>query len=157
MGECALGRYGPRLSRRSRSHPVTPTALLMRRSVRASPTAHSHTRSTFQPSRRSLRETRRSLRRLAVTLSRQNPRLVFDGLSHRGQPCQKHPSTNRATFAFGQAKSGLPATDQCFRNPLTWLLRRIASILRSTVVPNEGTDAMIFERTSRVTLSRTFF
>ena len=126
----------------------------MRASVRLSPTAHSQTRSTAQPSFLSFRETRISLLRLARTLARQNFTLLLEGRLHRGQPCQKQPSTKRATFNFGHAKSGFPATGHCFRKPMIWLLRKIVSIRRSVLLlPDEATEAIIFDRIFGVTLS----
>ena len=94
--------------------PLRFTARLMRDSVRSSPILHSHTRWTLQPSFRSFRETRASLRRLDTIFCFQNFVLLFDGRSQRGHPCQKHPSTNSATLDTGHAKSGFPATGHCF-------------------------------------------
>lgn len=75
----------------------------------------SQIRITFQPSLRSVRVTRRSRSLVASILFFQN--LTFDdgNCLHFAQPCQKQPSTNTATLRPGQAKSGLPATGQCFR------------------------------------------
>lgn len=129
------------------------TARMMRERVRSSPTLHSHTRSTLHPSFRSFRATLTSLRRLETILGFQNFVLLFDGRSQRGHPCQKHPSTNKATLDFGHAKSGFPATGHCFLKPRTPRSRRSFSILRSVVPPDVRTDAMIVDRTSRVTLS----
>ena len=121
--------------------------------VRSSPIRHSHTRRTLHPSCRSLRDTLASRRRFDTIFDFQNFLLLLDGRSQRGHPCQKHPSTNRATLAFGHAKSGLPATGHCFLNPRTPRLRSNFSILRSVVPPNVRTEAMIFDRTSLDTLS----
>jgi hypothetical protein len=44
-------------------------------------------------------------------LSRQKAADAADGFGsrlHFGHPCQKHPSMNKATFALGKTKSGLP-------------------------------------------------
>lgn len=125
----------------------------MRARVRSSPIRHSQTRSTLHPLSRSLRATRKSLRRFETILDFQNVLLLFDGRSQRGHPCQKHPSTKRATLDFGHAKSGFPATGHCFLNPRIPRRRSSASILRSVVPPDVRTDAIIFDRTSRDTLS----
>jgi hypothetical protein len=137
---------------RKHSH-ADRTARMIRDRVRSSAILHSHTRSTLHPSFRSLRATLRSRLRFDTTFDRQNFLLLFDGRSQQGHPCQKHPSTNRATLGFGHAKSGFPATGHCFLNPSMPRLRSISSILRSVVPPNVRTDAMIFDRTSRDTLS----
>lgn len=126
---------------------------MMRERVRSSLILHSHTRSTLHPSFRSIRATLTSLRRLETILDFQNFVLVFDGRSQRGHPCQKHPSTNKATFDFGHAKSGFPATGHCLLKPRIPRSRRSVSIFRSVVPPDERTEAMILDRTSRVTLS----
>ena len=135
-----------------RSH-LNRTARIIRDNVRSSPILHSHTRSTLHPAFRSFRATLASLRRFDTILDLQNVRLLFDGRLQRGHPCQKHPSTNSATFDFGHAKSGFPATGHCFLNPRIPRLRSKASILRSVVPPKVRTEAMIFDRTSRDTLS----
>ena len=95
-----------------------PKARLIRATVRSSLILHSQTRRTLQPSLRSFRFTRRSRRRFEMILGSQNAVLLFDRRSQRGHPCQKHPSTNRATLDLGQAKSGLPAATHCFLKPL---------------------------------------
>ncbi len=129
------------------------TARIIRKTVRSSSIRHSHTRSTLHPALRSLRATLMSRRRFDTIFDFQNFLLLLEGRSQRGQPCQKHPSTNRATLDFGHAKSGLPSTGHCFLNPLMCRLRSSFSILRSVVPPNVRTDAIIFDRTSRDTLS----
>ncbi len=129
------------------------SARIIRATVRSSFIRHSHTRSTLHPSFRNLRATLTSLRRFENILDFQNVLLVFEGRSQRGHPCQKHPSTKRATLDFGHAKSGLPATGHCFLNPRILRCRSNLSILRSVVPPEVRTDAIIFDRTSRDTLS----
>jgi len=144
--------YSQIRERGKRSH-LNRTARIIRDNVRSSLILHSQTRSTLHPSFRSLRATLVSLRRFDTILDFQNVRLLFEGRLQRGHPCQKHPSTNSATFDFGQAKSGFPAIGHCFLNPHIPRLRSNASILRSVVPPNVRTEAMIFDRTSRDTLS----
>jgi len=87
----------------------------MRRTVEGEVTLHSHTLTTLHPFLRSWRETRRSRFRLLDIFSLQNATLLLDGRLQRGHPCQKQPSTNKAIFRSGQAKSGFPETFQCFR------------------------------------------
>jgi hypothetical protein len=89
--------------------------LSIRRIVRSDLTAHSQTLKTRHPFLRSARETRRSRFRLSEIFFLQKISRLFEGRLHRGQPCQKQPSTNRAILRPGQAKSGLPGTFQCFR------------------------------------------
>ena len=129
------------------------TARIIRASVRSSLIRHSHTRRTLHPSFRSFRLTRRSRRRFETIFRFQNDVLLLDGRSQRGQPCQKQPSTNRATRDFGHAKSGFPATGHCLLYPRIPRSRRSFSILTSVVPPEVRTAVMIFDRTLRVTLS----
>lgn len=68
----------------------------------------SQIRRTFQPLRRKVKLTSLSLVLLAVSLRDQNSRLFVGIFECFGQPCQKQPSTNTATFNFGNTKSGLP-------------------------------------------------
>jgi hypothetical protein len=125
------------------------TARRIREAVAWSVTRHSQTRRTLQPERLSKRATRMSRRLLSSTFLLQNATLLFDGRLHRGQPCQKHPSTNKATFILGQAKSGFPATCQCLRYPLSPERLRTFIIACSVVrLPRLLTDAMIRDRTS---------
>ncbi len=48
-------------------------------------------------------------------------------------PCQKQPSTNTASFDFGNAKSGLPNNGNSRRHPLTRAERRSESNFSSVV------------------------
>jgi hypothetical protein len=87
----------------------------MRRSDEGLFTQHSQIRTTFQPWRRSNRVIRRSRFRLASILLFQYSTFDVGRDLHLEQPCQKQPSTNTAILRPGQAKSGFPATGQCFR------------------------------------------
>lgn len=122
----------------------------MRASVANFKTAHSLTRITVQPSRLSALDTRLSLRLFASILSFQN--LVLERgrcLPQRVQPCQKQPSTKTASFRPGQAKSGLPATGQCFRYPRNPAAHNFFASGSSVVVfPRDRTEAMILDRTA---------
>lgn len=64
-----------------------------------------------------------------------------------GQPCQKQPSTNTATFSFGNTKSGFPKARDLLRHPVIPLVRNIV-IRRSSValLPAPFTRDMISER-----------
>lgn len=130
-----------------------PAARMMREIVRSSLILHSHTRKTLHPSCRNFRLTRRSRRLFEAIFGFQNDLLLLDGRLQRGQPCQKHPSTKRATRGFGQAKSGLPEMGHCFLYPRIPRSLRSFSILASVVPPDVRTAAMIFERTVEETLS----
>jgi hypothetical protein len=143
-----------------RNFSCTPHARrkpLSARTMRASDsgfrTAHSLILRTVQPSRRRDRVTLRSRRLFVSILFRQNSVLVCGKYLHE-QPCQKQPSTNTATFRPGHAKSGLPATGQCFRYPRMPAAHRSLAIGNSVVVlPRDRTAAMILERISFVTWS----
>jgi hypothetical protein len=114
-------------------------------------TLHSRTRRTDQPARRSRWETLESRRMFASIFCRQNF-LLLRGRYLHGQPCQKHPSTNTATFRPGHAKSGRPAIGQCFRYPRRPAARRIRPNANSVVrFPFERTEAIIFDLISRET------
>jgi len=126
----------------------------MRCAVRADVTTHSHTRNTFQPWRRSRRETRRSRLRLSETFFRQKPTWLFDGRLQRGQPCQKHPSTKTASRSLRKTKSGHPSNGRCRRQPLTPCFRKILIRLISVALfPLDRTAAMICDRFSLLTES----
>ena len=123
------------------------TACTIRASVEGLRTLHSLTRITFHPSLRSDCATRRSLRRLASIFLRQNSVFVR-GKYLQLQPCQKQPSTKTAIFLPGQAKSGFPATLQCFRYPRTPAAYSNLPNGNSVVVfPRERMAAMILDRT----------
>src|SRR5215216_1835698 len=68
---------------------------------------------TFHPCFRNIRETLLSLAILVSILFFQNSTLVADNLLHL-HPCQKHPSTNTATFSLSKTKSGFPTRSLAF-------------------------------------------
>ena len=94
--------------------------------------AHSHTRSTVHPALRSVRTTSRSRVLLRENFAAQYAARVAGCVACRGQPCQKHPSTNTATFAARKTKSGFPNTRCCRRQPVIPCARSSA-IIRSSV------------------------
>lgn len=107
----------------------------------------SQIRSTRQPSRRSVRVTRRSRALFAASFRRQNAALFRGFVACRGQPCQKQPSTKTATRWFGKTKSGLPKTGRERRQPVIWC-RRNRAINASSVslFPRPRMRAMTAER-----------
>ncbi len=146
---CAQLRSEP--SRDAYSSRFFARAFAIRASVLGLRTAHSLIRKTVHPSRLNDRVTRLSRDLLLSILLRQKSALVRGRYLQR-HPCQKHPSTKTATLRLGHAKSGLPATGQCFRYPRIPAARRSLSIGNSVVVlPRECTAAMILERISFVT------
>ena len=72
--------------------------------------AHSQYRMTVNPADLSSRFTLRSRILLRVSLAFQYLTLLLGICPHRGQLCQKHPSTKRAIFTDRKTKSGLPGT-----------------------------------------------
>ena len=73
--------------------------------------AHSHIRKTaHHPDARSARETARSRCAFRASFVAQKATRVFGVRPWRGQPCQKQPSTNTATFCARKTKSGLPGS-----------------------------------------------
>lgn len=81
---------------------------------RARPTSHriscSQMRSTLHPRPLSDPSTRLSRCRFRRILAIQKVVFVFGFVPCRGQPCQKHPSTNTATRERRNAMSGLPGS-----------------------------------------------
>ncbi len=69
--------------------------------VLAQASSCSQIRSTRQPWRRSIRVTRRSRARFAANFFRQKAALPLGFVPCCGHPCQKQPSTNRASRSFG--------------------------------------------------------
>ena len=56
----------------------------------------------------------------------QNPAFVFGRVPCLGQPCQKQPSTNTATLASRNTKSGFPNSGCLLRQPVIPCNRRKA-------------------------------
>ena len=91
---------------------------------------------------------RRSLSLFRSILVFQNGRFVLGMWPHFGQPCQKHPSTNTATFSIGKKKSGDPSMPfGCMSQPFT--PARTRAIRNGTSV-----DRLPFPRTARMALER---
>lgn len=86
----------------------------------------SQTRMTRHSRRGRRRFTCRSRAWLRAILSRQNRALVLGLVPCRGQPCQKQPSTNTATWSRGKMKSGRTRPVERTRRRLSvigsWLL-----------------------------------
>lgn len=81
---------------------------------------HSQNRSTEIPSMRSWRLLPTSLCWFLAIFAFQNGRFRLGTCPHRGQPCQKHPSTKTANCSAGKKKSGLPIMwAGCSRHPRT--------------------------------------
>ena len=86
--------------------------------------SHCHTLIILHPFARKPRSTLTSRARLLSIFAFQNALLDFGMRRHFGQPCQKQPSTKTASFCFRNAKSGVPSTGKCLRQPLMRLDRR---------------------------------
>lgn len=97
--------------------------------------AHSHNRITFHPLNRNSRSFCRSLALVAAIFCCQSVAFVF-GLKFRPQscPCQKHPSTNKATRDFGQTKSGLPTSGAWRRHPVIFFALSKFTVWSSVVL-----------------------
>ena len=82
--------------------------------------SHSHTRTTCQPSARSVRITSQSRFLFRANFAAHHSVRVFGkgACFGFGHPCQKQPSTKTARFCCGNAKSGLPKMGRCRRQPL---------------------------------------
>lgn len=72
--------------------------------------SHSQILITWYPSARAARRRRRSRHRFRPIFAAQYAVFVLGMWPQRGQPCQKQPSTNTATFARGKIKSGEPTS-----------------------------------------------
>jgi hypothetical protein len=96
--------------------------------------SHSHTRNTRQPLLRNARVTSRSRALLRLSFAAHQSERVFGkgacfGL---GQPCQKQPSTNKATRSWRKTKSGLPNIRAFRRQPMMRCARK-SEIIRISV------------------------
>lgn len=67
-----------------------------------------------------------------------------------GQPCQKRPSTKKASLSFGKTKSGLPKIGQLRRQPVMEWARMI-------VINRSSVSRLPRERMSDITAERFFF
>lgn len=114
----------------------------------------SQMRRTRQPNLRSSRLTRRSRSRLADNFFSQNARLPAGILKCRGQPCQKQPSTNTASHFSLKAKSGLPKTFRCLRQPVILCVRNnFASASSVSLLPRDRMRDITSERFALVKTS----
>ena len=122
--------------------------------LRARVNAHSHTRSTVQPAARRARETARSRCAFRASFGCQYARRDEGTRPWRGQPCQKQPSTNTATFSARKTKSGLPGSGAPRRQPVM-RCSRINAIKRSSVArfPRERMSDITALRFARVNTS----
>src|ERR1043166_851349 len=92
----------------------------------------SHTRTTFQPARRSLRLVSMSPPPVISILARHHPPFHFGHGACWGQPCQKQPSTNTTTLARTKVRSALRRASGNLRStrkrrPSRWSTERSAS------------------------------
>ena len=117
---------------------------------------HSQIRKTFHPAARSNRDTVRSRFLLQASFALQNRTRLFGILAWRGQPCQKQPSTNTATFRMGKIKSGFPGKRAPRRQPMM-CRARIKAMSRSSVelFPRARTRDIRSERCANVSVSAT--
>jgi hypothetical protein len=94
----------------------------------------SQMRATRKSLSRSLWRFARSRSILRWIFACQNGELVFGMWPHRGQPCQKQPSTKTAIRSLRKTKSGLPGSARlCIFHPLI-PARTNASLKRTSVV-----------------------
>ena len=111
----------------------------------------SQIRMTRQPRCRSASDTDWSRARFRVILASQNAELLFGTLKCRGQPCQKQPSTNTATFHFWKEKSGRPGRGRWRRQPVMWRSFRTVTNANSVfLLPRERIRDINSERVSPV-------
>jgi len=126
------------------------SAVLILRSNRASflrDNSCSQMRSTRQPRCRNVRVTSRSRVLFRASLEAQYAIQVRGIWPCRGQPCQKHPSTNTATRSRRQTKSGEPSSGTPRRQPVRPYARSKRTNRPSVLVlPVLRTSAMIAER-----------
>jgi hypothetical protein len=107
------------------------------------------------PRYRSFRLTNLDRPMLPIILLRQYRRLRLGRRRQRLHPCQKHPSTNKATFSRGNQKSGWPSTELgCSFQPAilarTKASRSLTSVER---FPRDRTFAINALRAAFVSLS----
>src|SRR5262245_3505939 len=80
----------------------------------------SQTRTESHPAAVSRASVLASRRWLLPILAVQYPALVVSGLRWIGQPCQKHPSTNTATFAERNTRTAVQDTSAKGRAPIRY-------------------------------------
>lgn len=85
----------------------------------------------------------------------QYDRFPFGSRKQRLQPCQKHPSTNKASRSVANQKSGRPGTDSGCNSHPEILARTSASRSRTSVerLPRDRTFAINALRASLESLS----
>lgn len=112
--------------------------------------------STRQPRFRSDLLTSRSRSAFRLILRVQKATRDFGVRPCSGQPCQKQPSTNTATFPVRNTKSGFPKSETPRLQPVIRCLRRIAAS-RSSVArfPQDRTRDIRLERSLAVSVSAT--
>ncbi len=116
----------------------------------------SHMRTTVQPRCFSSRVIRRSRRRFRSIFGIQYASLLCGMRKHRGQWCQKQPSTKSATRSRRKTKSGLPGRSGCRRQPVMPSARRIWTKRCSVdAFPLERMRDIAYERCSGVRSSTT--
>lgn len=118
--------------------------------------AHSQMRKTVQPDARKSRVTSRSRCAFRASFTVQKATRVFGVRPWRGQPCQKQPSTNTATFCARKMKSGFPGSGTPRRQPMM-RRSRINTMSRSSVArfPRARTRDIRSERSATVSVSVT--
>jgi hypothetical protein len=105
------------------------------------------TRRTFHPLSRSVLVTKRSRALFAASFFSQNLRFVAGTVPCFGHPCQKHPSTNTASRAPGNRKSGFPKRLGWRRQPLRVHRRKNAARATSVrLLPRPRTRDMSLDR-----------
>jgi hypothetical protein len=151
-------RVAPRgVHAQPRRFELRPRARAMRaivRPARGRAKAHSQMRRTVQPDARKARVTARSRCAFLASFGAQYSMREVGTRPWRGQPCQKQPSTNTATFSAGNTKSGLPGSGAPRRQPLM-RCPRSSAIVRSSVsrFPRERMSDMTAERLTLVNTS----
>src|SRR6266576_1847797 len=66
---------------------------------------------------------------------------------HRGHPCQKHPSTNKANCCLGKKKSGLPVI-------VGWRVQPLMPVRTSAILSKTSVLLLLFPRIAAIILER---
>ena len=112
----------------------------------------SQTRSTLQPFRLRARLTRWSRSLFRSNFWIQYSRLLGGTRWHRGQLCQKQPSTKTTTRSLRNVKSGLPGRGRCLRQPaIPCSLSNPASLFSVDRLPRDRMRDMVLYRCSTLT------